>query len=158
MSKNIKEEVSPKDGTPTSKKTFKQSTKAELSQRLTEVQSLILQGYTRHAILQYGSKWNLSDRQIDDYTAKATALIKEINKASIQDNLAIITTNQFQLLIQAKKDGNLAVARQLLMDLAKLKGLEQTYINHTISDVRDLENVSNEELDSLLNGTSDDQH
>lgn len=150
MSKNIKEEVSPKDGTPTSKKS--KSTQAELSLRVSEIQSLILQGYTRSHILKHASKWNLSDTQVDLYTAKAKEQIKEINQASLQDNLAVITTNQFQLFIQAKKDGNLAVARQLLMDLAKLKGLEQSTINHIIEDKRELETLSDDELSSILDG------
>ena len=155
MSKNIKEEVSPKDGTPTSKKTFKQSTKAELSQRLTEVQSLILQGYTRHAILQYGSKWNLSDRQIDDYIAQATALIKEINQASIQDNLAVITSNLWDTFRSAKADKNLSEQHKVLMSIAKIKGLDLHTINHIIEDKRELENVSDDELEKLMGGSDE---
>lgn len=131
------------------------STKAQIEQRLKEVQELLLDGRTRSFIVQYGSKWQVSDRQIDDYIAQATAIIKEINLASVQDNLALITANQWTLYRKAITDNNIPVARQLLMDLAKLRGLDQATINHIIEDKRELSNLSNADLEKLLEGTDE---
>lgn len=128
------------------------STKAQIEQRLKEVQELLLDGRTRSFIVQYGSKWQVSDRQIDDYIAQATAIIKEINLASVQDNLALITANQWTLYRKAITDNNIPVARQLLMDLAKLRGLDQATINHIIEDKRELSDLSNADLEKLLEG------
>lgn len=131
------------------------STKAQIEQRLKEVQELLLDGRTRSFIVQYGSKWQVSDRQIDDYIAQATAIIKEINLASVQDNLALITANQWTLYRKAITDNNIPVARQLLMDLAKLRGLDQATINHIIEDKRELSDLSNADLEKLLEGTDE---
>lgn len=133
----------------------KKSTKAEIDQRLKEVQELLLEGRTRSYIVQYGSKWQVVDRQIDDYIAQATALIKEINLASVQDNLALITANQWTLYRTAIKDNNIPVARQLLMDLAKLRGLDQATINHVIEDKRELADLSNADLEKMLEGSDE---
>ena len=102
------------------------ATNAEIDQRLTEVQELLLEGRTRHFIVQHGSKWNISNRQIDDYISQATALIKEINAASVQDNMARITTNLWKLYRAAQASTNLSEANKILMNIAKLKGLEQS--------------------------------
>ena len=131
-------------------KPSKKSTKAEIDQRLTEIQELLLDGHTRHKILQYGSKWKVSNRTVDEYIAQATALLKEINQASVQDNLAIITANQWKLYRSSVKDGNLATARQILMDLAKLRGLEHQTINHIIQDTRELADLSDADLEKML--------
>ena len=130
-------------------KPFK-STNAEVNQRVAEIQDLILQGYTRSHILQYGSKWKVSDRQIDDYLGQAKMALKEINQATIGDNQAIIINGLWGLFRAARADGNIAEQHKILMSIAKLKGLEQQTINHVIEDKRQLQDLSDSELDAIL--------
>lgn len=130
-------------------KPFK-STNAEVNQRVTEIQDLILQGYTRSHILQYGSKWQVSDRQIDDYLGQAKTALKEINQATIGDNQAIIINGLWGLFRAARADGNIAEQHKILMSIAKLKGLDQQTITHIIEDKRDLEHLSDADLDAIL--------
>ncbi len=136
------------------KKPTIKSTKAELDTRVTEVHSLILQGYTRTYILQYGSKWAISDRQIDDYISMATVIIKESNLASVQDNMAIITHGLWDAYRQAKTASNIPEQHKILMSIAKLKGLEQHTVNHVIEDKRDLAGMSDADLDSMMDNAS----
>lgn len=131
------------------------STVVEINQRVSEVQGLLLQGRTRSAIVQYGSKWKISSRQIDDYIAKATELVKEVNALSTQHNLGIITNNLWDVYREARSVGNLAEASKVLMNIAKLRGLDQTTINHVIDDKRDLQELSDHDLDALLEGDDD---
>lgn len=126
------------------------STKAELNQRVTEVSSLLLEGHTRHYIIQYGAKWKLSDRQIDDYISMAWHQIKEINALTLQDNLASITSALWATFRKAKQAHNISEMRQCLAQIAKIRGLDQQVINHVIEDKRELEELTDSELDAIL--------
>lgn len=130
--------------------TAKKSTKAQLDQRVSEVQALLLQGYTRSYLLQYASKWGISERQLQDYIAKATINIKEINQVSLQDNMALIASNLWDLFRKAREDKDLSEQHKILMSIAKLKGLDQHAITHIIEDKRELAEMSDEDLDMAL--------
>lgn len=64
---------------PNNNKPPKKSTDAEITARVTTVYKLILNGADRHEILQYAAKmdWNVSDRSVDEYIARATAMFTE---------------------------------------------------------------------------------
>lgn len=145
-----KKELKPVAITPVVEDKAFKSTKAEVNQRVTEVQDLIMKGFTRTDILQYGSKWDVSDRTIDEYLAGARRALKEINSSTLQDNQAIIVGGLWGIYRSAINGGNLAEAHKVLMSIAKLKGLEQTTINHIIEDKRELETLSDTELDAIL--------
>lgn len=136
----------------------KKSTKAEFNQRLTEVQNLLLSGFTRSQIVHYGSKWKVVDRQIDEYISQATAIIKEHNSATIQDNMAIITSNLWDQFRQAKQEKNISECHKILMSLAKLKGLDQMTVNHIIEDKRELADLSDEDLERMLETNESTSH
>lgn len=132
-------------------KVNKKSTDAEVIQRVSEVQNLILQGHQRHEILRFtANKWQVSPRSTDEYIARATKNIKEINLATLQDNSAIITTALWKAFRSAVEVANISEQRQILMAIAKLKGLEQHTINHVIQDERELASLSDSELDAIL--------
>lgn len=126
------------------------STKAEVYKRIGEVQSLLLEGFTRSHILQYGSKWQLSERMIDEYIAQANANIKEVSRAGLENDLAIIVSAMWEAFRRAKIQNNVGEQRQTLMAIAKLKGLDETKVTHVIDDKRELAEMSNEELNSIL--------
>lgn len=126
------------------------STKVEIIQRVREVQTHLLQGYTRNDILQYGSKWKVSDRQIDDYIAAARKNIKEVSQAGLENDLAIILSAMWETFRRAVSQNNVGEQRQILMAIAKLKGMDETRVNHVIEDKRELSNLSDTELDAIL--------
>ncbi len=126
------------------------SNKAQLNQRVSEVQALLLEGYTRSYVVQFGSKWKVSDRQIDDYIKMATINIKEVSMAGLKDDLAIIVSAMWDTFRKAKAANNIGEMRQSLLALAKLKGYDESTVNHVIEDKRELQDMSNEDLDAIL--------
>ena len=134
------------------KKSNPKSGKAVNSQRVTEVQALLLEGFTRSSILQYASKkrWSVSDRSVDEYISKAWLNIKEINQATLQENMAIITGKLWEVYRKASKAQDLTEQRQALMAIAKIKGLDTLNVNMVVEDQRELAQMSDQELDQIL--------
>lgn len=148
MSKQLQDNTS-------SPKKSKKSTKAEVDQRVTEIQTLLLQGQTRSFIQRYAKnqQWGVGEDQVDKYMTQATQIIKEINLATVQDNMALISSNLWDLYRKASKDSNLSEQHKILMSIAKLKGLDQYTVNHIIQDEREHASLSDEELNAMLEGS-----
>ena len=139
------------------------STNAEIDLRVREVQALILDGCTRSAIVQFGSKWGVSDRQIDDYIKAATERITEHNLSTLQLDMSIVTSQLWNLFRQAREIGNVTEQRQILTTIAKLKGLNRDPADCKVALDKEAElrreairRLSNEELDALLAEYSND--
>lgn len=127
------------------------STDAEVARRIRFVQRLLLRGRTRSEVLQFAAKkWGLEDRQIDDYISRAKEFINEVNKIEMLDNMALITRNYWENYREALKEKNRFLAVSILEKIAKLKGLSQETINHIIEDRRDLETLTDEDLERAL--------
>lgn len=120
---------------------------AETSRRLQEIIDLKLLGNTRSQILQFCAKYELCDRRIDELIRQANEKIREINQISAQENLALITRNLWDLY---SKSAFVSDKRAILMSIAKLNGLEENKI--ILEDKRELKEVSDEEIDKLING------
>jgi len=126
------------------------ATDATMTERVTEIQRYLLNGYTRSYIIQFAEKkWKLAPRTVDDYIARATASIREINGVEREDNLATIVTNQWDMFRAARDTGQIESARKILMDIAKLRGLDEQTIQHFVNE-RPLADVKDEELDKVL--------
>lgn len=123
---------------------------AETEKRITDVEEWLLQGLTRSQVLKRAKGWGVCDRQIDDYIATAKDAIKEINAANRDENMGLITTNLWDLF-RFQRLNDPGEARKILMDIAKLRGLEETTIQHFVNE-RPLIDVSDEELDKILDG------
>jgi hypothetical protein len=127
------------------------ATDAEMLTRIKEVAQLQLDGYNRSEIIEYcNDKWGIQRASSDNLIALATARIKEINEQTVQETLAMICSNYWEQfrIAKAAKNGSLCVT--ILEKIAKLKGLEQYTVNHVVKDERDLETMSDEELDKIL--------
>ena len=131
-------------------KTLVKSTKAQLNQRVSEVQALQMEGRTRSYIIQHGSKWDVSDRQIDDYIKYATTITKEVNLDTLQDNMGVIINNLWKLYRASNSSGDVKNAHAVLMSIAKLKGLDQQTLNINIEDRREFQDLSDSDLDAIL--------
>lgn len=126
--------------------------KAESHTREKLIAELLLEGRTRSYITEYcEERFKIKHGAADDLINKATKRIQEINMNTLETNLATITNNQWDLYRKAVKEGNLSVARAVLMDMAKLRGLDSSNINVVI-EKREHQDLSDEELDKLLNG------
>lgn len=123
-------------------------TQAAMRVRIKSVQKLLLRGHTRSYLLEYGAdKWQIGDRQVDEYIKIATDEIDEINKNSAEHNLALITSNLWKLYRrQLKKEPG--SARGILLDIAKLRGLDRIDINLHVE--RPLKDLSDDQLTAAL--------
>lgn len=126
-------------------------TKSEREGRITEVYKLLLSRTSRADIIEYCSNnWGLERAASDNLIQEASKLIQEELSTSRQTYLGIFLNNQAELYNKALQENQLQVARQVIMDSAKLLGLEQTTINMVVDDRRELETLSDDELDAIL--------
>ena len=135
----------------------KKADQAQTDQRVKEICQWKLDGYTRTDILRFAKeKWQIGPDRTDQLIAEATSKIKEINALSIQDNMAILNNQYWNLWRQAAAIGDISEQHRILNSIAKLKGLDKVTINHIVEDKRELADLSDEELDRmLLEGSAD---
>lgn len=118
-----------------------------MAQRVAEVLSLLLDGHTRSEVVRHGSKkWKISSRQIDDYIALANKELEEINKVTLDKNIALITKNLWKQYREAQRSSDKI---QALKELARIKGIGSTNISLTVDDTRELSSLTDEELEKL---------
>lgn len=133
------------------------STQADYNQRVSEVQALLLEGRTRSYICNViTTRYKVGDSMVDKYIGEANKIIKEINSITLQENLSLITSNLWNLYRSAISTGNLSEANKILMNIAKLRGLNENTINLIVEDKREHQDLSDADLDKLLNGDLDD--
>jgi hypothetical protein len=76
--------------------------------------------------------------------------IKEINKVTLEENMALITNELWELVRTAKISGDGNLVAKGLAQLAKIKGLEELTINHVVKDKRELSDANDEDLDDFI--------
>ncbi len=147
MSENKRKLRSPPPPTPEHND---KDTLAGIDSKITEVKILLLNGYTRSEIHDYALKKEFckSIRQVDVYIKRATELIKEHNLATFEENMSLVMANLWDLYKRTKASGKLRDAHGIIMSIAKLKGLEEHVV--VIKDERELKDVSDDELESML--------
>lgn len=105
-------------------------------------------------------KWNVSSRTVDAYIADARKLTRKIFEGSLEDQLSEIC-NRLESIAQLALKGQdvfnamgevvgkkpeLHIARQCIMDKAKLVGLGTEKVDLTISHDRDLDDEDDDVL------------
>lgn len=136
----------------------KKSTDIEIENRIQEVFKLICKGRVRNEILRYASKWDLSDRQVDEYIYRAQERLYELNKTK-RELIHAQVINGLWENIEIAKSGlasqfglvEVGEVRQSLMAIAKLAGLDQQNISLKVESVKELDHVETEELTLMLN-------
>ena len=121
------------------------STNAEIEKRVKEITNLLLNGYSRLDIIQYSSKYKVSDRQIDTYIKKALEGFRENIKEDLKTNFSIHINQRYNLYKIAIKESNLKLALEILKDIAKLQGL---YDNNIALEDKE-SSYQNIDIDSL---------
>jgi hypothetical protein len=101
------------------------SDKAEIARRVEEVLRIRLDGAQFHDIVQYGSErgWNVSDRQLRKYLARADALLVERQDRSRTRVVARHLAQRMALYARAVNAADYRTALAILSDEAKLRGL-----------------------------------
>lgn len=128
------------------------ATKVELARRVQLVKELLLDGYTRsHIIRELQKTAKISGRAVDQYIHDASEEILEINKSSAESNLSVISSALWKLYRKSVATFDNKTARQILMDIARLRGLDEQTVNLKID--RPATELSDEELSA---GLSDD--
>ncbi len=134
--------------TPTSP-CLKRSTIFEVNQRVKTFIDLLSKGHTRSYLVRYASEnYKVTSRQADDYIAKATKELLEINEQSLELIKARLAKRQWGLVQKASDQNDLQVERAVVMDIAKLNGLLTSSVDITVQSKRDpeLQSLSDEEL------------
>lgn len=108
-----------------SKKTSKKSDNTTMELRVSEVFKLRLKNTPRAKIVQYASKkWKISDRQVDTLIKKASDRIREILVKDADEAISEMLYKQYELYEKCIARGEYETARKTLLDIIKLRGLE----------------------------------
>ena len=103
----------------------KKVTKAEGTLRTQEVYGLLSTGYSRGQIVQQLSEqWNCSERQVDNYIAKARELLERDCQLARPQYLAELLQRLRTYEVAAAKRGQMQVAVNAATQQAKLIGLD----------------------------------
>jgi len=101
------------------------TTQAELQQRVSEVLHLRLHGGAFHDLLRHASeqKWNVSERQLWNYVAKADALLAETLERDRGKVFNLHVAQRRALYLKCMSVSDYSNARAVLKDEAELLGL-----------------------------------
>jgi len=100
------------------------STKSETEKRKNYIIGMILDGYSRSAIVQYGAEnWQTKTRMMDKYIAKANAEIKERAKVDREENIDFHLQSRKRNLVRAVKKQDNRLVKDILRDLGELQGI-----------------------------------
>jgi hypothetical protein len=128
------------------------STKLVVLERVNKVSELLLDGFSRSDIIQYASneKWELSNRQVDDYIQKATHLYESEVVVDREKIYKAHIRKREKLFKAAVKVGNLKVAASILNDLAKIDGSAIDRKELNIKGNLGTHDLSDEDLDKMI--------
>ncbi len=100
------------------------ATDAEINRRVLDVYKLLVAGASRATIVQYGSKtWSITDRQVDDYIARAKLdLMAQLDRDK-DNNLAMAITRMSDIYQQCYAAKNYKGAITAQIEINKLLGL-----------------------------------
>lgn len=120
------------------------SNQAEIDYRVTQIQDMLLMGHTRGRILQFASEWDVSERQVDEYLRRAYEALKEFNKATVNENRAVVLGQLWESVRRSRAAMDERLVQSGLAQISKITGLEKTTL--IVDDKRDLEDLTDEEL------------
>ncbi|NJO18763.1 MAG: hypothetical protein HC838_00055 [Spirulinaceae cyanobacterium RM2_2_10] len=141
-----------------------QPTRGAYETRIQEFYKLLLEGKSRPELIEYaGKKWGIKRAATDQIIQSASKMIRADIEASREQEFASILKQQkdlYERILEDRptsKEGqglpNYGAARQVLMDRAKLMGLEKQKVVHSFQESDDeFSGMSDTELDRELSG------
>jgi len=102
----------------------RKSTNTDILLRVQTVYGWLTEGNSRSTIVSKGSElWGITDRQVDNYIAKAREMLEQDSNMSRQAFLAEALGNLRRLQAAAEKKGNQQTALNCLRLASELAGL-----------------------------------
>lgn len=103
------------------------STAAQAQARVDAIFNLLLQGATRHAILQFAARsgWGLSPRQVDTYIQRAREEFLRLAEVDRKEEFGTARAQLAMLFTKAMAKSDLRTARAIRKDMTTLLGLEK---------------------------------
>lgn len=99
----------------------KKSTKVEIDMRVNRVCRLLANGAVRSEIVQYAAtEWGVSERQTDEYMARAREILKQDWEIDRRTFTAEILAQLASLQKEARKQGNISCALGCINTAAKI--------------------------------------
>ncbi|MCL2064062.1 MAG: hypothetical protein FWG98_06780 [Candidatus Cloacimonetes bacterium] len=108
----------------------KKSNDRTMQDRIKEMLSLVTK-MSRNELIQHFQKWNLSDRQIDNYISQCNKILKSEFEKFMPNAAAYIYNNRLEIYKQALCNDDFVIARGILSDLAKMTGADTTSVDLT---------------------------
>lgn len=119
---------------------MEKSSKHTVNQRINEVVDMLIEGRNRFKIIQYGSTyWNIGERQIDKYIARARDLIQLDVKKNIEYDYAKAIRRYEELYNKAIENEDYRLALSINKEISTIQGLHKIQIEHS----GDIEFISN---------------
>lgn len=119
---------------------MEKSSKHTVNQRINEVVDMLIEGRNRFKIIQYGStQWNIGERQIDKYIAKARDIIQMDVKKNIEYDYAKAIRRYEELYNKAIENKDYRLALSINKEISTIQGLHKIQIEHS----GDIEFISN---------------
>jgi hypothetical protein len=128
-------------------------TKAELATRIETVIMLVLSGLRRSEILRYAAEktdWNVKERTLDDYLARAYRKIEESAEKNTDRNMALAQNRLLDLYKRSLNIQDYKTCLSIIREIAKLGDLYPVEKHeHTGKDGGPIDRVTRIALDKL---------
>ncbi len=102
----------------------RQSYAAEVYKRVETISEMIMRGYQRKHILQYGVKWDVKNRTIDKYIAMANKMLIKQSEKDFDRNYAKAIQRYEDLYIKALDNDDYGLAKAINKDFVELTGVK----------------------------------
>lgn len=103
-----------------------------VNQRVVETSDMLIEGKSRASIIHYGSDvWNVGERQIDKYIAKAREVIKDEVVRNLEFDFAKAIKRYEDLYKKALEEKDYRLALSVNKEIASLQGLNKVQIEHS---------------------------
>lgn len=120
------------------------------SKRVQEIYKLLMAGKTRPYILEHCSKvYDLKRASADSLMQDASKMIEEDIAKTRGSRLGVLLNRLNDIYEKTTQLDNYPVARQVIMDEAKLLGLDNHAKTHIIDDKRELSETNDDELETI---------
>ena len=117
------------------------SSKHTVNQRINEVVNMLIEGKNRNKIILYGSdNWDIGERQIDKYIAKARDLIQLDIKKNIEYDYAKAIRRYEELYNKAIESVDYRLALSINKEISTIQGLFKIQIEHS-GDIQFISNI-----------------
>lgn len=112
-------------------------TQAEKELRLYHIYELVLNGYPRYKILEFGrNEWKASDRTIDGYIAEVAEMMKNENTKNFEYNYNLMNSRIEDLIVKCYLENDKKTLVNLLRLQSEINGLKREKVDVSIMEYK----------------------